>query len=98
MQTPDEVVEEGLTMADYISRKAALEAIKTAELGQEYEAVEAIPSADVVEVVRCGECKHWRRCLSDDGKIEYYNFSHCEKGHHGFPNFFCADGEMRNDG
>lgn len=60
--------------------------------------VEKIPAADVVEVVRCGECKHWRRCLSDDGKIEYYNFSHCEKGHHGFPNFFCADGEMRNDG
>jgi len=44
-------------MTDYISREAALEAIKTAELGQEYEAVEAIPAADVVEVVRCRDCK-----------------------------------------
>lgn len=38
-------------MTDYISREAALEAIKTAELGQEYEAVESIPAADVVKVV-----------------------------------------------
>lgn len=46
-------------------------------------------------VVRCIDCKHWHRSLSDDGKIEYFNLSHCEKGHHGFPNFFCADGERK---
>ena len=57
----------------------------------------SIPAADVAPVVRCGECNHWHRCLSDDGKTEFFNFSHCQKGHHGFPNFFCADGE-RKDG
>jgi len=51
-------------MADYISREAALGAIKTAELGQEYEVAEAIPAADVVEVVRCRECKHYREVPS----------------------------------
>lgn len=59
--------------------------------------VSSFPDADVVPVVRCTDCKHWHRSLSDDGKIEFFNFSHCEKGHHGFPNFFCADGE-RKDG
>lgn len=34
-----------MEMDDLISRRAALEAIKTAELGCEYEAVENLPSA-----------------------------------------------------
>lgn len=34
-------------MTDFISREAALDAIKIAELGQEYEAVETVPAADV---------------------------------------------------
>ena len=37
-------------MDDLISRQAALKAIKFAELGCEYEAVEAVPSADVQPV------------------------------------------------
>lgn len=59
--------------------------------------LESIPAADVVPVVRCEECRHWHRCLSDDGSVEYFNFSYCEKGHNGFPTFFCADG-VRKDG
>lgn len=59
--------------------------------------IDSLPAADVVPVVRCIDCKHWHRSLSDDGKIEFFNFSYCEKGLHGFPNFFCADGE-RKDG
>ena len=62
--------------------------------------VAEFPAADVVPVVRCRECKHWRRCIStDDRSVEYFNFSHCEKGHNGFPDFFCADGaKMEGDG
>lgn len=37
-------------MANYIARQAALEAIKFAEPDCEYEAVEAVPSADVQPV------------------------------------------------
>lgn len=59
--------------------------------------IERTQIEDVASVVRCIDCKHWHRSLSDDGKIEFFNFSYCEKGHCGFPNFFCADGE-RKDG
>ena len=34
------------------------------------EAIKALPSADAVEVVRCGECKYKR--LYDDGDTKYY--------------------------
>ena len=36
-------------MAEYIKKEDALKAIKESELGMEYDAVEAIPIADVVE-------------------------------------------------
>lgn len=37
-------------MSDLIKREDALEAIKTAELGQEYDEVEKVPSVDAVPV------------------------------------------------
>lgn len=64
-------------MARYIDVDAALNAIKEAELGCEYEAVEAVPTADVVErkrgewiiqdgAVCCSECgepnMEWNFC------------------------------------
>ncbi len=60
--------------------------------------IDKAPTIDVVEVVRCKDCKHWLRELSEDGRIEYFNFSHCEKGLYGDDhNWFCADGERRED-
>ena len=50
----------------------------------------------MMEVVLCKDCKWWHRCLSDDGTVEYINFSKCEKGHNGYPTFFCADGEQKD--
>ena len=44
-------------MRELIKRDDALEAIKTAEPGQEYDEVEKVPSVDAVPVVRCGDCK-----------------------------------------
>lgn len=50
-------------MADYISREAALE-ITTRTCG-DYDAafaeIRKLPAADVVEVVRCRDCKHKAR-------------------------------------
>ena len=42
------------------------------------------------DLVTCGECKHWH-------EGEWYNT--CDKHiGHGFPSdYFCADGERRND-
>lgn len=46
-------------MSEYISREAALIEIGDADDTMDAERrVWAIPAADVVEVVRCGECKH----------------------------------------
>ena len=53
-------------MDDLISRQAALDAIRFAELGCEYEAVEALPSAE----------KHGEWVLGDDGA---FHCSCCEK-------------------
>lgn len=48
------------------------------------------PIADVAEVVRCKECKHWERdVIFQDGW--------CMGRHQPNPNWFCADGERRTD-
>lgn len=52
---------------DLIDRQTALDAIKTAELGCEYEAVEALPS---IQPIRCRECAKWNTVF-DRTKAEY---------------------------
>ena len=59
-------------MTDYITRQAAIEAMNNARLcsldGSEediimpdqcFRNIDTIPAADVVEVVRCKDCKHY---------------------------------------
>ena len=59
--------------------------------------VEEQPTADVVEVVRCNECKWWKSNFTWNGKEvkvcvkEPYEPVRKE-------NYFCADGERREDG
>ncbi len=65
-------------MTDYISREAALEAIKTAELGQEYEAVKAIPAADVAPVVH-GEWIDGLDIPKEEREKHPYVYLHGEK-------------------
>ena len=54
-------------MSDYISRQAAIKVVKieTNDAERLYnnivEGLRYIPSADVVEVVRCKDCKHYKR-------------------------------------
>ena len=60
-------------MSDYIKREDAIKAIVGHLVPKQYdgdlvnagfevahEIVDALPSADVVEVVRCGECEYWK--------------------------------------
>lgn len=44
-------------MSDYISRQAANEALACWNISPIV--IDAVPSADVVEVVRCKDCKYW---------------------------------------
>ncbi len=59
---------------------------------------EVLPTADVVEVVRCKDCRHF-------GKNKEYRdtklpFSFCDKFHHNImtDNDFCSYGEKRSEG
>lgn len=81
-------------MAEYITKKAAIKAVENApiELFQSEweeieEAINAVPAADVVPVVRCKECAH----------LFYTMCAAC-----GFlprkPNDFCSYGERKNGG
>lgn len=54
------------------------------------------PTADVVEVVRCKDCKYWHREIHNG--IEYFNWSSCDLHHYGDGhNFYCADAKRRID-
>ncbi len=65
-------------MAEYIEREALIKAVRIMprtirpELVR-YSTVQAIidkqPAADVVEVVRCKDCKHGRTCADNDEEI-----------------------------
>lgn len=86
-------------IGDYIFRDAAIEAMyKDAEvhpgntfLATQFAALCNIPAADVVEVVRCKNCKMANSC-SDDREM-YCTVNHCYKGN----NYFCADGRRKNE-
>lgn len=55
------------------------------------------PTIDAVPVVRCGECKHWRRYGLDVSNRKEYG--RCEwidsTTHTPYEDWFCADGERR---
>lgn len=54
--------------------------------------LEPAPTADVIEVVRCRECKYWYSAPASD------DFNSCEMDaliRH--ENFFCANGERRDE-
>jgi hypothetical protein len=91
---------------DYISREAAIEAMyKDAEAHQDhtfwttqYEALLNIPAADVVEVVRCKDCKyseHWYR----DKRLcrLWYGEEKTSAPIDVFDDGFCNYGERRED-
>lgn len=57
--------------------------------------IDAAPTVDAVEVVRCEKCRHWHRCMQGD--VEILAFSKCLKGNPlgNGNNYFCADGERK---
>lgn len=93
-------------MDEYISREAAIKMIEEDLPEVVYyrkedaiACLECLPNADVVEVVRCKDCKHWHKCLSDDGSVEYIHFSRCTKGNQlaNGNDYFCSSGERMTD-
>lgn len=89
-------------MSRYIDADAAIEAIKRPHGGCYTEAAKSfavyqvlsVPTADVVEVVRCKDCKH-----SIEDKLfgglwcQHPTEKHCERDAY----FYCGSGERRTD-
>lgn len=66
--------------------------------------VAEFPAADVVPVVRCGECVHWERYDNTAG-CGYCHKVKFEYGANGYvfnpvrePDFYCADGKRKDGG
>lgn len=79
---------------DYISREAVLTVLDWDCASQDaLNAIKAIPAADVVEVVRCGECKHL--CVRSGALGVYQCAIH---GDYPSGEYFCADGERKDGG
>ena len=55
------------------------------------------PTVDAVPVVRCKDCEHWKREENQVGEIgeDYFCAFDCNKSYR--DDFFCADGERRED-
>lgn len=54
-------------MNDLISRQAAIDVFGKLSQGKYYtKLINSIPSADVVEVVRCKDCEHFEAINNDD--------------------------------
>ena len=93
-------------MDDYIKRSDALNALPGAwncpikcdtcvdhdacEIGLAYDTVLSVPAADVAEVVRCKDCKHWYDDADCGMACEFTNMSQPDDG-------FCNWGERRTE-
>ena len=72
-------------MPEYIEREAAEKELMYAMVGTGYQsraidAIKFVPTADVVEVVRCKDCKYW-------------NNGDCYRLELSMPNDFCSYGQ-----
>ena len=57
-----------------------------------YKSITSLPTADVVEVVRCKDCKHWQGATYRHGRCV------CERlSRWSWPSDYCEQGERRAD-
>lgn len=85
-------------MTDYIDREAAIKAVNwqsaiTMTRAAMTYAIKSIPAADVVEVVRCRDCKHYDRDECYHPRHEKHLQSIFQS-----PDDFCSYGERREAG
>ena len=68
---------------------------ESAMMGRVYEAVvksvDVFPAADVIEVVRCKDCKHWDKTWTNDWSPDYHYCPIIDGVRKG--DFYCADAE-----
>ena len=101
-----------MAVSDYISREVAIKACAkwladVFGMHDEFKhtvlhkALTNIPAADVVEVVRCKNCKHYgndrlKRDCTEDKRYKPRVCFHGAYAKYRDPDWFCADGERRD--
>ena len=84
-------------MAEYIDREEVRNALYDADAitMEGVRILNQFPAADVVEVVRCKDCKYWKRSSSLGGRTlctYHYNASYVRK-----QDDYCSKGEPREE-
>ena len=74
-------------MSDYIKRKDAIKALEGWKISGEM-ILATVPSADVVEVVRCKDCKWWKPFNDKMGDCGY-DMKHKDQ--------YCSNGERADE-
>ena len=61
------------------------------------EIIQNAPTVDAVPVVRCRECRYWRQKVSptEHWVCDHHSFN--ERKMYTMPDFYCADGERREE-
>ena len=88
------------SMSEYIKREDAIGALldKYVDYAGLVDSIESVPSADVVEVVRCKDCKYYREYVSNRGSALMCFCPCCISGQgKKKPTDYCSYGE-RKDG
>lgn len=89
-------------MAEYIERQAAIDVVarwfKEINLNGDIciDGLRSLPAADVVEVVRCKDCIH--ASMTSDGTCKYCAVWYQDEALYLDGDYYCADGERKNDG
>ena len=90
-------------MSEFIKREDALDAVLFALVGTGYQsnaiyAIKDVPSADVVEVVRCKDCIHAREVKHRGEVIEgIYRCSYIKMSTNLFDIDYCRYGKRRSE-
>ena len=84
--------------AELIVESALREYIRTGAVETAFEKLYSLPDADVVEVVRCENCKHMRTISGEGWGIDTELYYCGENEILVSPVGYCSDGKRRNGG
>lgn len=84
-------------MAEYIKRRDALKVLEEMESAEDgFSRMYNILAADVVEVVRCGECENYSAQCEGYGYCYYWDYEPGDAPNSVYSNEFCSHGKRRD--
>ena len=71
--------------------------LKWCAMEEAKEVLSMLPAVDAAPVVRCKDCRYWRQEVSPTEHWVCAHHSFNERKMYTTPDFYCADGERRDD-